>query len=171
MELGITIPLQRFLSHNKPSYGIQTDLKLCWDLHVVKPKGNPSLFAVHCSSRFAFIMYNPSPAEWNNLTGLFCLGLNEAFKNLGLSKKDTDIYLKAAGNPVITKTHGRRPIAFLNKAVDNFYALPADLDGGTMFQHHICDYINGSACRAAGRQITGTPRRFFMQDIQSLGIE
>ena len=36
MELGITIPLERFLRRSPPPhYGAETDRRFCWDLHVI----------------------------------------------------------------------------------------------------------------------------------------
>ena len=39
MELGITIPLERFLKRSSPPYGAETDRRFCWDLHVIDLRG------------------------------------------------------------------------------------------------------------------------------------
>ena len=36
MELGITIPLQKFLKLKQPPYGTCPDPLFCWDVHRVK---------------------------------------------------------------------------------------------------------------------------------------
>lgn len=36
MELGITIPLQKFLKLKQPLYGTCPDPLFCWDVHRVK---------------------------------------------------------------------------------------------------------------------------------------
>ena len=50
MELGITIPLERFLKRFPPPYGSEADRRFCWDLHVIDLRGQKSLLAVHCHS-------------------------------------------------------------------------------------------------------------------------
>lgn len=85
MELGITIPLQFYLKQKKPPYPVQKQLHFCWDLHLIKPLGTPSLLAVHASSRYAFVAYNPSLAQWQDLPELFLHGLLHAFQQEGVA--------------------------------------------------------------------------------------
>ena len=168
MELGLTIPLQKHLRLAKPPYGIETDLRLCWDLHLLKPGGKPSLFAVHASSRFSFLLYAVSPAEWKNLPELFASGLRQCLSEEDFSAEIQKRYFELAGPLCLTKTHGRRPVAFLNRAVDDLYATPVQLDSRHLYQPMVTRFLNDPVCHAAGHQGYGTARGFFHGDMADL---
>ena len=56
MELGLTIPLQRHLGVKALLYGVEPDRRFCWDLHIITLRGHASLLAVHCHTRYAFVL-------------------------------------------------------------------------------------------------------------------
>ena len=43
IELGLTIPLQRYLHIKALPYSQEPDRRFCWDLHVILLRGRPSL--------------------------------------------------------------------------------------------------------------------------------
>lgn len=116
MELGLTFPLQRFLKVKTPAYGTQPDRRFCWDLHVIELRGRKSLLAVHCHSRYTFVRYDVSPLQWADLPGLFREGLWESLTAAGFPQARAEEYLQRARTFFITRTHGRREVAFLNRA-------------------------------------------------------
>ena len=71
MELGLTVPLQRFLKEKPPAYGTEPDRRLCWDLHVIDLRGRKSLLAVHCHSRYVFVRYDVPPSSGRISPGCF----------------------------------------------------------------------------------------------------
>ena len=85
MELGLTFPLQRFLKRKPPLYGVESDRRYCWDLHVITLRGCKSLLAVHCHTRYTFVRFDVSSIEWEELSELFCTGLMESLSAAGFS--------------------------------------------------------------------------------------
>ena len=116
MELGLTFPLQRFLHQKPPPYGSETDRRFCWDLHVIELRGRKCLLAVHCHSRYTFVRFDVPGLLWASLPELFCAGLADSLAAAGFSPEQIAAYLKAAGSTHFTRTHGRREVAFLNRA-------------------------------------------------------
>ena len=67
MQLGITIPLQKFLKWKPPVYGEPENLFFCWDLHVIRFHGENTLMAVNASNAFTVILWKMEWADWENL--------------------------------------------------------------------------------------------------------
>ena len=128
MELGLTFPLQRFLKRKPPPYGAEPDRRFCWDLHVITLRGNPCLLAVHCHSRYAFVRYDVTPLQWADLPALFREGLLDSLTAAGFSGEQVEDYLRRAGTMDVTRTHGRREVAFLNRAWEDVLASDLCLD-------------------------------------------
>ena len=74
------------------------------------------------------------------------LGLLDA----GLEAETVDAYLTAAGEPVLTRTHGRRPVAFLNRAWEDVLALDMCLDLSAQAQPLLDHAVNLRPSRCAG---------------------
>ena len=120
MELGLTFPLQRFLHQKPPPYGSEIGRYFCWDLHVIQLRGRNCLLAVQCHSRYAFV--------WADLPGLFRAGLTDSLTAAGFGPAKIEAYLQTAGEVRLTRTHGRREVAFLNRAWEDVLALDTCLD-------------------------------------------
>lgn len=153
MELGLTIPLQRHLRCKPPLYGTEPDLRFCWDLHVIRLRGSSSLLAVHCFSRYTFVRYAP---EWVNLPGLFRTGLQDSLSAAGFAAPQIERYLHQAGTAQLTRTHGRRAVAFLNRAWDDVLLCDLCLDPAGEAQPLIDHAVNTRPGRCAGSSEIGT---------------
>ena len=123
MELGLTFPLQRFLGIKTPAWGTEPDRRFCWDLHVIRLRGRGCLLAVHCHSRYAFVRWDVPPLQREDIPGLFRAGLTDSLTAAGLSPARVEGYLEKAGPACLTRTHGRREVAFLNRAWEDVLAL------------------------------------------------
>ena len=156
MELGLTFPLQRFLKIKTPDYGTEPDRHFCWDLHVITLRGRKSLLAVHCHSRYAFVRYDVSPMQWADLSGLFREGAFESLTAFGFSKEQVEEYLRQAGDVEITRTHGRREVAFLNRAWEDVLSLDLCLDADCQAQPLLDHAVNTRLSRCAGAAGLGT---------------
>ena len=150
MELGLTFPLQRFLHQKPPPYGSESDRRFCWDLHVIELRGRKCLLAVHCHSRYTFVRFDVSPVLWADLPGLFCAGLSESLTAAGFAPAQIGAYLQAAGKASLTRTHGRREVAFLNRAWEDVLALDTFLDAAGAAQPMLDWAVNGRPSRCAG---------------------
>lgn len=156
MELGLTFPLQRFLRCKTPACGMQPDRRFCWDLHVIDLRGRKSLLAVHCRSRYTFVRYDVPPLQWADLPGLFRAGLLESLAAAGFSLTQGEEYLRRAGAASLTRTHGRREVAFLNRAWADVLALDLCLDTASPAQPLLDHAVNTRPSRCAGFGGLGT---------------
>ena len=156
MELGLTFPLQRFLKIKTPAHGTDRGRYFCWDLHGIDLRGHKCLLAVHCYSRYTFIRYDVTPLQWRDIPGLFQQGLRESLTAAGFAPQWIDHYLRQAGASVITRTHGRREVAFLNRAWEDALALDLCLDTAQQGQPLLDQAINTRPSRCAGVDGLGT---------------
>jgi len=150
MELGLTFPLQRFLKLKPPDYGTQPDRRFCWDLHGIELRGRKCLLAVHCHSRYTFVRYDVPPLLWADLPALFRTGLRESLLAAGFPPESVTGYLQAAGEDVLTRTHGRRKVAFLNRAWEDVLAMETFLDPASGGQPLLDHAVNTCPSRCVG---------------------
>ena len=150
MELGVTIPLQRYLRHGPLPYGTEPEHRFCWDLHVISLRGRKSLLAVHCPSRYVFVLFDLTPGEWADLPGTFRSGLCRSLAAAGIPDGAAADYLRQAGACRLTRTHGRRKVAFLNRAWDDVTALDYCLDESARNQPLLDRAVNARPSRCAG---------------------
>ena len=149
MELGLTIPLQRHLGIKALPYGKEPDRRFCWDLHVILLRERPSLLGVHCHSRYAFVLYDLSCLDWERLPDVFREGLERSLSAAGFPVEAAEL-LCANHQPLFTKTHGRREVAFLNRAWDDVMAAELALDENTQNQPLLDQIVNAKPSRCAG---------------------
>lgn len=148
MELGLTIPLQRHLGIKALPHGEEPDCRFCWDLHVILLRGRPSLLAVHCHSRYAFVLYDLSCLDWERLAEVFQAGLERSLSAAGFPVEAANL-LCGNHQPLFTKTHGRREVAFLNRAWDDVMAAELALDESTQSQPLLDRIVNAKPSRCA----------------------
>lgn len=156
MELGLTFPLQRFLGIKTPAWGTELDRRFCWDLHVIRLRGRGCLLAVHCHSRYAFVRWDVPPLQQEDIPGLFRAGLADSLTTAGLSPSRVEGYLEKAGPACLTRTHGRREVAFLNRAWEDVLALDLCLDTERQAQPLLDRAVNTCSSRCAGFEGLGT---------------
>lgn len=170
MQIGITIPLQKFLKYKKPPYGKPMDLFFCWEVHVINYQGKSTLIAVNANNRFICIMSPMGQVDWMELPLRVEQAIEQGMQAEGYSKERIDAYFNLAGWSEITKTHGRKPVAGLNKAIDYLFLLPDEMDEMCMYQEKHCHTINRDTCSPAGFEIYGRPVDFFAEDMKRIGI-
>ena len=156
MELGLTFPLQRFLRMKPPPYGTERDRRFCWDLHVISLRSRNCLLAVHCHSRYTFLRYDVPPSQWSDISGLFREGLLASLTAAGFSQEQVERYCYQAGTLEITRTHGRREVAFLNRAWEDVLALDLCLDTSSQAQPLFDHAVNTRPSRCVGFEGFGT---------------
>lgn len=155
MELGLTIPLQRHLNIKHLPRGTAPDRAFCWDLHVISLHGRACLLAVHGESRYTVTRFGLDADAWRDLQGTFLSGLYENLRGSGCSQRQVRAYLDRAGAPTLTKTHGRREVAFLNRAWDDVAALDYTVDQGSPSQPFLDAAVNALPRRCAGHEGLG----------------
>ena len=155
IELGLTIPLQRHLHIKTLPYGQESDHRFCWDLHVIPLRGRPSLLAVHCHTRYTFVLYDLNRLEWECLPDIFLDGLRLSLSASGFPAETTK-ELCGSNPPLFTRTHGRREVAFLNRAWEDVMATELALDENSQSQPLLNQLVNARPGRCAGAEGLGT---------------
>ena len=149
IELGLTILLQRYLRVKALPYGQEPDRRFCWDLHVITLRGRSSLLAVHCHSRYTFVLYDLNRLEWERLPDISREGLEHSLSAIGFPNGSANL-LCGSVHPLFTKTHGRREVAFLNRAWDDVMATELALDENSQDQHLLDQIVNTKPSRCVG---------------------
>ena len=172
MQLGLTIPLQKFLKAPKPPYGDSIDPFFCWEIHKVPDMPRSTFVAVNASNRFSLVFMGMKAASWKRLPEIIIESMELAFGLEGYTPQQVETYLAAAGSPEFTKTHGRKPVAGMNRAVDLLYWIELHMDQSMLYQPMISRVLNEDLCRAAGFPDVdyGYPWEYFRQDMQRIGI-
>ena len=155
IELGLTIPLQRHLHIKALPYSQESDRRFCWDLHVITLRGRSSLLAVHCHSRYTFVLYDLSRLDWERLPEVFREGLERSLSAAGFPAEAADL-LCGSDQPLFTKTHGRREVTFLNRAWDDVIAAELALDESTQSQPLLDQIVNAKPSRCVGFEGLGS---------------
>ena len=167
IELGLTIPLQRHLHIKALPYGQEPDRRFCWDLHNITLRGRPSLLAVHCHSRYTFVLYDLSRLDWERLPDVFRAGLERSLSAAGFPAEAADL-LRGDCQPLFTKTHGRREVAFLNRAWDDVMAAELALDESVQSQPLLDQIVNAKPSRCAGFEGLGSASERLTDSLRKL---
>lgn len=149
MQLGLTWPLQRLLKVSV-SYGEPIHRGLCWDAHCITLHGRSSLLLVHCESRYTFVCYDLSPSDWSRLEEIVQVEIQLGLLDAGISELQVDAYLKEVGEIRLTRTHGRREVAFLNRAWEDVLSADLLVDQSSFRQSLLNSAVNNRLCRCAG---------------------
>ena len=149
IELGLTIPLQRHLRIKALLDRQEPDRRFCWDLHVIPLRGQPSLLAVHCHTRYTFVLYDLNRLEWERLPDVFLDGLRLSLSSAGFPAETTK-ELCSLELPLLTRTHGRREVAFLNRAWEDVIAAELALDESNQSQPLLEQIVNAKPSRCVG---------------------
>ena len=165
MQLGLTIPLQRRQKLKRLPYGAPLDRCFCWDLHCILLHGRSCLLAVHCSTRYAFTLFDMTAADWAKLPETFLYGLRGSLAAAGVPETQIAAYLQLAGPPELTRTHGRREVAFLNRAWDDVAALDYTIDLTAQAQPLLDSAVNAVRCRCAGYEEIGTAAERLLREL------
>ena len=172
MQLGITIPLQRHLRLARPPYGEPEEPLFCWEAHRVALGGADVLLLANACNRFAAFACM-QPGDWRDWEAVALAALRASLAASGFDEDAIGAYRFFAGAAEVTRTHGRRSVAFMNVLVDKLLplALPLPSDEGEPFPHELCRLANEHmACKAAGFEGIGLPAERFAADLARLGI-
>ncbi|BDF70102.1 hypothetical protein CE91St41_26710 [Oscillospiraceae bacterium] len=163
MQLGLTIPLQHYLHIISLPYGEPLDRLYCWDLHRITLHGRDSLLAVHCASRYTVVVFDMTAVDWSNLSIVVQCGIRRSLLEAGISETAISSYMANAGVLAYTKTHGRREVAFLNRAWDDVMAHDLTVDQSRQEQPLLEQVVNSLPCRCAGEDSLSPAREHLLR--------
>lgn len=166
MQLGMTIPLQTYVKAPKPPYGDREDLFFCWEIHNIILQGRSALVAVNANNRFLAVLSPMGQGDWESLAERAIEAIASGLASEGYTKEQIDGYFRLAGPVEITKTHGRKPVAGLNKAIDQLFRIPVELGTRQRFQDFHCKAVNREWYRPAGYEEYGLPVDFMEEDMR-----
>ena len=155
MQLGLTWPLQRLLRVSVP-YGETTQRGFCWDAHCITLHGKSSLLLVHCETRYTCARFDLTAFDWSHLAEIAVEEIRLGLLDAGISPMSVEAYLAAAGNIEQTRTHGRREVAFLNRAWEDVLSADLLIDHDSQRQPVLNYAVNSRLCRCAGRNELAT---------------
>ena len=113
-------------------------------------QGYCCLLAVHCHSRYTFVRCDVPPLLWADMFELFREGLTDSLTAAGFGSNQVEAYLRRAGNPALTRTHGRREVAFLNRAWEDVLSSDLCLDPACHAQPLLDHAVNTRPSRCVG---------------------
>ena len=166
MQLGLTFPLQRKLKIRSVPYGLPLERLYCWDLHCITLRGQDCLLLVHCASRYTIVACGVTRDHWEDLSDLAMEQIRAGLLDAGLPERIVSDYLRTAGIPELTRTHGRREVAFLNRAWEDVLALDFTADTATVRQPLLEQAVNAIPCRCAGFEGRESARQFLYMSFQ-----
>ena len=149
MELGCTIPLMRRERWNGLPAAAQRKLLFCWDVHALPLRGRLALVGTNSATRFAFVRWDWRPGGKDALVETVCRAIDESLAAANVSEAMRKTYRAAAGTPCLSRTHGRRPVAFLNRMVEVLLQNDGLLDLEQQAQPFLEAALNAMPCRAA----------------------
>ena len=162
MQLGLTWPLQRLLKVSVP-YGDSIQRGLCWDAHCITLHGRSSLLLVHCESRYTCVRYDLSPIDWRRLEEVADEEIRMGLLDAGIPAEQVTAYLEEAGEMQLTRTHGRREVAFLNRAWESVLSADLLVDQSNYRQPLLNHAVNDRLCRCAGTDGIDTAHAHLMR--------
>ena len=121
---------------------------------------------VHCASRYACVRFDMTAWDWAALSAIARDDICQGILDAGLGEQQIKHYCSEAGQMELTRTHGRREVAFLNRAWEA--VLQADLlvDQSHHRQPGLNYAINSQRCRCAGFEGTDTPLDFLRRCLE-----
>ena len=168
MQLGLTWPLQRLLKVSVP-YGEPICRGFCWDAHCITLHGHNSLLLVHCESRYTCVRYDLSTMDWNRLEEIVQEELRLGLLDAGIPEEQVAAYLQEAGEIQPTRTHGRREVAFLNRAWEDVLSTDLLVDQSSYRQPLLNYAVNDRLCRCAGADGIDTAHAHLMRYFHERG--
>lgn len=80
------------------------------------------------------------------------------------------MYFEQAGEVSFTKTHGRSPVAILNKMIEYLGFLPMVMDSRELYQVPHCHEVNRELCHAARFADYRLSIEFLEADMKRTGV-
>ena len=138
---------------------------------MIRFHGENTLMAVNASNAFTVILWKMEWADWENLEQRTLEAIRKGLLAAGYGEETAEAYFRAAGSASFTKTHGRRPVAALNRMTDFLRQAPMKLEEDRQFQSALCRFVNGNLLKTAGFDLPGRPEEFLNEDMGKNGIK
>ncbi len=115
--------------------------------------------------------YDLSPLNWGHLEELVWKEIGQGLLDAGIPEELVTSYLQEAGKIQLTRTHGRREVAFLNRAWENVLSADLLVDQSSHRQPILNHAVNDRLCRCVGEDGVDTAHahltRYFQEREQT----
>ena len=167
MQLGLTFPLQRKLKLRSVPYGAPLERLYCWDLHGISLRGHDSLLLVHCASRYTIVACGVTEFNWARIGEFAMEQIRAGLLDAGVEESVVSMYLREAGPLELTRTHGRREVAFLNRTWEAVLALDVTVDTSDVRQPLLEQAVNALPCRCVGFDGRSSAKAFLYRSLSA----
>ena len=148
----------------------ETDLFFCWDANRVDIGGKKLLIMTNSSNRLCAIT-RMAGFEWKKIAELAPQLMANAMATAGMSDKEYHYhaYMQAAGDIVLTKTHGSKPLGRLAEIQNTLWPEDVDMSDKTqLFQ--MARYNTLMIGHCATRKDYEYPYEWFPDDLRTRRI-
>ena len=104
--------------------------------------------------------------DWSRLSELVLEEIEQGLLDVGISEERVTAYLQEAGDIQLTRTHGRREVAFLNRAWEDVLSADLLVDQSSHRQPMLNHAVNDRLCRCAGEDGMDTAHAHLMRYFQ-----
>ncbi|WP_418863819.1 DUF6933 domain-containing protein [Slackia exigua] len=148
----------------------ESDLFFCWDANRVDVGNKKFLVMMNSANRLCAIMLM-SIFDWHRIDELVPQLIADAIAMAGMSEKEYRAYMRAAGDVVLTKTHGRKSLGALGGIQQILRFNEEEIDASVKTQLNLMAECNTFlAGRSATRKHPGFPFEWFPEDLRMRGI-
>ena len=168
MQIGITNNLRSFLHYRPFSQNDECDPLYCWDASREKIDGRVMLVLCNVANRFCCVQAMRG-TDWRTLTYTCEELIVEGLRTAGFSEDVIHEYMRRAGLAYLGRTHGRKAVGCMSRAIDMLYV--CDCDRSNQLQRDMMHFVNDSICHCATRKEYGVPSEWMAQDLRDRGID
>ena len=172
MEIGLTSRMQKQCKITKLPESSQENLFYSWDVNIDEYKNRNVLYIANANNRLGCIICGMKPSVYKNVTEYVTKWIRELLLLQGYTETEVAEYMKKAGEPLLTKTHGKKAIGAMNQTFYDFVWTDQEIDGSEELQVQISIWINKVLGKSAGyNDGYYYPTESFMQDMEKAGIK
>jgi len=170
LQYGVTLKLQTYLKMKKlVTPGIE-ELAFCWDIQRLRMQNRNVFVAINTSSRYGVVAAGMKLADVRDMAAFMKKIISIGMYDIGYDMKRIEHYFQMAGDVVLTKTHGRKAVGDMNRAIMDMEFFDDAFFDDEFYQPEFSRYINRGICTPTGFDTYGYPEDFFKLDMGRLGI-
>lgn len=170
LQYGITVKLQTYLKMKKLVAPVNEELAFCWDIQKLRVQNRNVFVAINTSSRYGVVAAGMKLADVKDMPVFMKKMISMGMYCIGYDMKQIECYFQLAGNAVLTKTHGRKAVGDMNRAIMDMGFFDDTFFSDEYYQPEFSSYINRDICKPAGFDTYGYPEEFFKSDMERLKI-
>ena len=172
MEFGLTEKLRKKIKLDTLSAPAEQEPAYCWEVNFDIAFRKMIIFIVNASSRFAVIAYGLAPGDLRKNLPAIAEGLiRKAMRDcIGISGAAIDAYFAAAGDAVITKTHGKKAVGNMSRLMMDAPAWHVPVFTDIVYQDELTDLANHEIFKDTADNGYHAVLEKAVEDLMRLGI-